>query len=86
MLKMKVTMICLMILLSSTMMLQAETYEYDKLNRLKKVTYEDTSNITYEYDTHGNIVKIVKRTASGKTISKIYRNASGQEQVGGTSK
>lgn len=33
----------------------AEEYEYDKLDRLVKVTYEDGSYVTYEYDANGNI-------------------------------
>lgn len=34
----------------------ATEYEYDKLNRLVKTTYEDGSYVTYEYDANGNIV------------------------------
>jgi len=34
---------------------QAETYEYDKLNRLTKVVYNDGSCIEYEYDANGNM-------------------------------
>ena len=33
----------------------AENYEYDKLNRVTKVIYEDGSYVTYEYDANGNI-------------------------------
>lgn len=33
----------------------AETYEYDELNRVTKVIYDDKSYITYEYDANGNI-------------------------------
>ena len=35
----------------------AETYEYDKLNRVVKVVYADNSYTTYEYDANGNIKK-----------------------------
>lgn len=33
----------------------AETYEYDNLDRVTKVTYEDGSCVTYEYDASGNM-------------------------------
>ena len=39
----------------------AETYEYDKLNRLIKVVYDTGEILTYEYDANGNI-KSVQRT------------------------
>lgn len=38
-----------------------ETYVYDKLNRLKKVTYDTGDVLTYQYDANGNI-KSVERT------------------------
>lgn len=34
-------------------------YEYDLLNRLTKVIYDDNNYIEYKYDANGNIVKIV---------------------------
>lgn len=34
-------------------------YEYDLLNRLTKVIYDDDNYIEYKYDANGNIVKIV---------------------------
>lgn len=33
----------------------AQTYEYDDLNRVIKVIYEDESYTVYEYDANGNI-------------------------------
>lgn len=33
----------------------AETYEYDALNRITKVIYDDQSYTVYEYDANGNI-------------------------------
>lgn len=33
------------------------SYEYDILNRLTKITYEDGSYVEYEYDANGNITK-----------------------------
>ncbi|MBQ5676774.1 MAG: RHS repeat protein, partial [Lachnospiraceae bacterium] len=40
---------------------RAENFEYDKLNRLKKVVYDTGEILTYEYDANGNI-KSVQRT------------------------
>jgi YD repeat-containing protein len=37
----------------------AETYEYDALGRLTKVTFDDGSTITYTYDENGNRVTVV---------------------------
>jgi YD repeat-containing protein len=34
-------------------------YEYDSLNRLSRVTYENGDSITYEYDAAGNITNVV---------------------------
>ena len=40
---------------------RAENFEYDKLNRLKKVVYDTGEILTYEFDANGNI-KSVQRT------------------------
>lgn len=37
---------------------RAEKYEYDELNRVIKVTYDDGSYITYEYDRNGNVTSV----------------------------
>jgi YD repeat-containing protein len=42
-----------------TVMAWAESYEYDDLNRLKVVRYDDGTTIEYTYDATGNIIKIV---------------------------
>jgi YD repeat-containing protein len=34
-------------------------YEYDALNRLTRVIYENGDSITYAYDTAGNIINVV---------------------------
>ncbi len=36
----------------------AITYEYDELNRLKKIDYENGAFILYEYDAAGNIIAV----------------------------
>ena len=36
----------------------AATYEYDDLNRLKKVTYDSGDSIEYAYDAAGNIISV----------------------------
>lgn len=46
------------LLADSTFYSQAEEYEYDTLNRVTKVTYEDGSYVEYEYDSNGNILNI----------------------------
>ena len=57
----KVAGIGTVILMSATLMVNsatvcAEEYEYDSLNRVTKVTYDDGSFVTYSYDKNGNIV------------------------------
>ena len=51
-------MLCGMLLLRSSLVVDAETYEYDALNRVIKVSYEDGSYVEYEYDANGNILNI----------------------------
>lgn len=46
------------VLLGNTLCVQAEEYEYDVLNRVTKVTYEDGSYVEYEYDSNGNILSV----------------------------
>lgn len=48
---------------------QAEEYEYDDLNRVTKVTYENGSYVEYEYDGNGNILSV-----------QVHDGASGTEQ------
>ena len=42
----------------------AEEYEYDELNRVTKVLYEDGSYVEYEYDSNGNILSVEVYQAS----------------------
>lgn len=44
----------------------AAEYEYDNLNRVSKVTYEDGSYVIYTYDANGNITSIIKYTKDGE--------------------
>lgn len=46
------------ILIGTTWNVQAEEYEYDDLNRVMKVTYENGSYVEYEYDGNGNILSV----------------------------
>lgn len=39
------------------------SYDYDALNRLTKVTYDDGSTVEYEYDLAGNITRVIKKAA-----------------------
>ena len=56
------------LLMANIMEIHAEEYEYDMLNRVKKVIYEDGSYVEYEYDKNGNIVDI-----------KVYESLSEEE-------
>ncbi len=47
----------------------AETYHYDKLNRVSEIIYDDGSSICYTYDSNGNITDIEKKAASGRQIA-----------------
>lgn len=47
-----------LLLLHNLIEVQAEEYEYDSLNRVTRVTYEDGSYVEYEYDKNGNIVEV----------------------------
>lgn len=44
-------------LLCQNIVVNAEEYEYDDLNRVTKVIYDDGSYVEYTYDANGNIVK-----------------------------
>lgn len=49
--------------LTGTMrVVHGEEYEYDALNRVVKVIYEDGSYVEYSYDSNGNIVKVTVHT------------------------
>lgn len=59
----------------------AENYEYDELNRVTKVIYDDGSYVTYVYDNNGNVIDIIvyeietetetdKETTSNNEVNK----------------
>lgn len=55
----------------------AETYEYDKLNRLKMVTYDTGQIITYEYDVNGNVQAITSSSNSEENSDLPNQNNNG---------
>jgi YD repeat-containing protein len=60
-------MAIMMIAFSCASICMADRFEYDDLNRLTKVTYDNGCTITYEYDEAGNLLK---RTSTGPDTSK----------------
>lgn len=59
----------LLAMLGSVVPVQAEQYVYDSLNRVKTVTYEDGSFVTYTYDANGNIENVKTYNKDGKPAS-----------------
>lgn len=53
---------------SQSMTVSAETYEYDALNRVTQVKYDDGSYLTYKYDANGNIEESKLYTKDGTEI------------------
>ncbi|MBQ8527054.1 MAG: leucine-rich repeat protein [Lachnospiraceae bacterium] len=58
----------------------ADTYEYDDLNRVTKVSYDDGSVVTYTYDKNGNIKqeKYQKKQESGNSGTTGGTSSDGQ--------
>ena len=61
-----VFLVCSVVLTILTMSVQgmkmtvyAEEYEYDELNRVTKVTYENGETVEYVYDSNGNIIETI---------------------------
>ena len=52
----KLITLAVMVTLLVSVTASAITYEYDSLNRLIRVQYDDGRNIYYEYDAAGNII------------------------------
>lgn len=52
----------------------AETYEYDKLNRLSKVIYEDGSYSEYIYDSNGNMISFKSYDKQNQLITEEQTN------------
>lgn len=59
---------------------KAETYEYDNLNRVTKVIYDDQSFTIYEYDANGNIIS---QSFHEKDDTASGGDAGGQKPGGG---
>lgn len=58
--------LCLLIvlmILGQALVSNAVKYEYDALNRLVRVTYDNGATINYQYDKGGNITKITSSTS-----------------------
>lgn len=58
-----------------------EEYEYDALNRVVKVIYEDGSYVEYSYDSNGNIVKITMYTDKPEEPDKLEDPDKPEEQA-----
>jgi RHS repeat-associated protein len=52
----------------------ANSYTYDKLNRLTSVEYTNKPNERFEYDTFGNISKVTYPDNSGNDLLYVYDN------------
>lgn len=84
-----VLMVCSVVLGILTMPVQgaemivcAEEYEYDDLNRIIKVTYDDGGTVEYVYDSNGNIIEtIVSSDASAS--SSVEQEADESVEVAG---
>jgi YD repeat-containing protein len=52
----------------------AASYEYDQLNRLTSVSYDDGSSVSYTYDSAGNILSVEYlsgQQAARPTLTKV---------------
>lgn len=54
-------------LLSQTISVYGTAYEYDDLDRVTRVTYEDGTSVSYTYDANGNVTAIVHSDKDGET-------------------
>ena len=71
----------------ATLQTFAQTYTYDKLNRLTKVVYENGVTVTYGYDALGNRTSKTVTGASGATYTitvNVSPSGSGSVTGGGT--
>lgn len=68
---MKKRILCLMMIIAVLVCqipVYAKSYEYDDMNRVTKVTYDDGSYAIYEYDKNGNITNIKIYNKNGESI------------------
>lgn len=54
-------------LLSQTISVYGTAYEYDDLDRVTRVTYEDGTSVSYTYDANGNVTAIAHTDKGGET-------------------
>ena len=60
------------LVLTASIAVAGVTYEYDKLNRLRRVTYNDGSAIVFEYDEAGNRTLCVTNGDAAVTYLSVY--------------
>lgn len=78
------SMVASTVMMSGTIYSQAEEYEYDDLNRVTKVTYEDGSYTTYEYDSNGNLLSVQMHDADSDNTGETGNPNGGGNESGGS--
>ena len=80
-----------LLIMENSICIHAEEYEYDALNRVTKVTYEDGSYVEYAYDANGNILSVHVYNAnpaeeeSGDADKPTQEGGESSEESGGES-
>ncbi|MBQ7776741.1 MAG: RHS repeat protein [Lachnospiraceae bacterium] len=80
-----------LLIMENSICIHAEEYEYDALNRVIKVTYEDGSYVEYAYDANGNILSVDVYNAnpaeeeSGEADKPTQEGGESSEESGGES-
>src|SRR5574344_1016738 len=69
------------ILLCNQVNTYAEKYEYDDLDRVTKVTYDDGSYVEYHYDANGNIKKVYVDAPEATEEKKTTEQETTQEET-----
>lgn len=62
--------VCAMFICTVCVESYGQEYEYDKLNRVTKIIYDDGSYVEYTYDANGNITKVKKVDNKSTSDSK----------------
>ena len=68
------------IVMSAGTKVHAERYEYDDLNRLIKVSYDDGSYAEYSYDGNGNLLEVIVHNANPRPSTSPAPSESGESQ------